>query len=502
MLLLLYILRKVVHMEHNNALHRRNKLLVNIVWGMLALGIVVNLLTGAGMDSNIALASVGIVTCGVATLMTYKRWAERYVMYVISSIITLLTILLIYTGPVITTYFLVYVNLTIMTLYSSFRAIMFSTVLGAATTAFLLNSQFRDDLFGNNAPLTICLYLGLIAVPLLVSSRFSEQLQKEAATQREQAEVERDRNKAVVDQASESLVVLNTFSSGLKSNVQSTSQISASVTTSFNDIAVSMGEQTSSVTQISESIQVIENGIADLVQRASDMRVLSGNSSQLAASGSHEAQLLIEQMVRMNDSINAAVSIMNDLKEQSVQIGDIVSTIRNISSQTNLLALNAAIEAAHAGEAGRGFAVVANEIRKLAETSGQSTEEISRILETIQDQTNEAAKRIGLGQEIAVVSGQTAEQMAEKLSDLSGNSQNLVEQAAEVEQSSGSVYGEYSKIADEMVTVASITEENTASVQEIAASLVTQDKQFHDIVDSFNQLDKLASEMKNLTERK
>ena len=53
-----------------------------------------------------------------------------------------------------------------------------------------------------------------------------------------------------------------------------------------------------------------------------------------------------------------------------------------------------------------------------------------------------------------------------------------------------------------MVTVASITEENTASVQEIAASLVTQDKQFHDIVDSFNQLDKLASEMKNLTERK
>src|SRR5690606_30872322 len=127
---------------------------------------------------------------------------------------------------------------------------------------------------------------------------------------------------------------------------------------------------------------------------------------------------------------------------------------RNISSQTNLLALNAAIEAAHAGEAGRGFAVVANEIRKLAETSGQSTEEISRILESIQDQTNEAAKRIGIGQEIAVVSGQTAEQMAEKLGDLNFNSEELVEQAAEVEQSAGSVYGEYSKIADEMVTVA------------------------------------------------
>jgi len=489
-------------MEHNNALHRRNKLLVNIVWGMLALGMAVNVLTGAGMNSNIVLAVVGVFTCGVATIMTYRRWAERYVMYVISSIITLLTILLVQTDPIITTYFLVYVNLTIMTLYSSFRAILFSTILGSATTAYIINSKLRDEMFGNNAPLTICLYLGLIAVPLIVSSRFSEQLQKEAATQREHAESERDRSQAIVDQASESLIVLNTFSSGLKSNVHSTSQISASVTTSFNDIAVSMGEQTSSVTQISQSIQVIENAIAELVQRTSDMRVLSGNSSKLAASGSSEAQLLVEQMERMNDSINAAVSIMNALKEQSVQIGDIVSTIRNISSQTNLLALNAAIEAAHAGEAGRGFAVVANEIRKLAETSGQSTEEISRILESIQDQTNEAAKRIGFGQEIAVVSGQTAEQMAEKLGDLNSNSEHLVDQAAEAEQSAGSVYGEYSKIADEIVNVASITEENTASVQEIAASLVTQDQQFRDIVESFNQLDKLASEMKNITERK
>lgn len=489
-------------MEHNHALHRRNKLLVKIVWGMLALGLAVNLLTGAGTDSNIVLAAVGSTTCGIATLLTYKRWMERYVMYIISSIITLLTLLLIQTGPVITTYFLVFVNLSIMTLYSSFRAIVFSSFLGAGLTAFLLLGPYKDDLFEGHDPMTICLYLGLIATPLLVSTRFSEQLQKEATLQRENAVAERDRSQSIVDQAAESLRVLNTFSSGLKHNVQATSSISTEVTAAFGDIAVSMGEQTSSVTEISQSIQTIEQGMSALVLRTSEMRLLSDNSAQLAAGGSNDAQSLMGQMERMNESILSAVAIMDELKEQSRQIGDIVTTIRNLSKQTNLLALNAAIEASRAGEAGRGFAVVASEIRKLAETSGQSTEEVSLILESIHSKTNEAAARIALGREIAAESGMAAQQMVETMETLENNSGQVEAQSVQVEQSADNLHREYQKMTDEMVTVATITEQNMASIEEIAASMTTQDTQFREIADSFVQLDELASELKRLTERK
>lgn len=489
-------------MDYNDTIYRRNKLLVKIVWGMLILGIAVNLMTGAGMDSNIVLAVVGSVTCGAATLMTYKRFMERYVMYIISSIITLLTLLLIQTGPVITTYFLVYVNLSIMTLYSNIRAITFSTIIGACLTAYLLMSPYKDPLFTTNAPLTICLYLAMIATPLIVSTKFTEQLQREAKLERENAEIERDRSQSIIDQASESLTVLNNFSSNLKTNIHSTSQISSEVTGSFSTIAISMGEQTSSVSEISNSIQTVEQGMASLVQGTTDMHTLSKSSAELALGGNDDAKILIERMNVMNDSIQSAVAIMNELKEQSRQIGDIVVTIRSLTNQTNLLALNAAIEAAHAGEAGRGFAVVASEIRKLAETSGQSTEEVRVILESIQEKTNQAAEQIIMGQQIAAESGLAAEHMAEKLEVLTANSSQVEAQSVQVQQSAGSLHQEYFKIADEIVTVAAITEQNMASVQEMSASMTTQDEQFRDIADSFVQIDSLASELHALTERK
>src|SRR5690606_8238882 len=128
---------RLILMSRSDTLHRRNKLLVNIIWGMLILGIVVDYLTAAPAASIIVLAIVGFITCGTATLMTYKRWLSDYVMYFIPVIVTVLTLLLIITGPIITTYFLVFVNLGIMTLYNNFRAIAFSALLGTGLTVYL-----------------------------------------------------------------------------------------------------------------------------------------------------------------------------------------------------------------------------------------------------------------------------------------------------------------------------------------------------------------------------
>ena len=489
-------------MESKEALFRRNKLLVKIVWGMLLLGLAVNFMTGVGMDSTIALAGVGSVTCGFATFVTYKRIIERYVMYIISLIIILLTLLLIYTGPVITTYLLVYVNLAVLTLYTNFRAITFATFLSAGLTLYFLLSPLKEELFGDSSPITILLNLALIAIPLVVSTKFSEQLQKETELQRVTVEFERDRSQSIVNQAIESVSVLNDFSSSLKTNVQSTSQISTEVTASFENIAISTGEQTESVSAINSSIHKIEQRMATLVKGSSDMYALSNSSVQLATGGNDDAQLLIERMDQLNENTQSTVVLMNELEEQSRQIGDIISTIRGISEQTNLLALNAAIEAAHAGEAGRGFAVVASEIRKLAEISGQSAEEVKAILESIQQKTNQAANQVIVGKQIVVESGNAAEQMVEKLGVLKTNSSEVEAQSIEVQQSAASLHQEYLKISEEMTTVAAITEENMAAVQQISASMKTQDKQFKDIADSFVQLDSLTSELKTLTEQK
>jgi methyl-accepting chemotaxis protein len=93
-------------------------------------------------------------------------------------------------------------------------------------------------------------------------------------------------------------------------------------------------------------------------------------------------------MQEINTKVNDTARKILSLGEKSQSIGNITKLIDDIADQTNLLALNAAIEAARAGEVGRGFAVVAQEVRKLAERSSESTEEIRQVINEIQGETN------------------------------------------------------------------------------------------------------------------
>lgn len=487
-------------MTRSDTLHRRNKLLVNIIWAMLLLGVGVDFITGAPLRSIIVLVIVGFITCGIATIMTYRRWLSDYVMYFIPIIVSVLTLLLVITGPIITTYFLIFVNLGIMTLYSNFRAVAFSALLGIILSIYLFISPYKTEMFGDNSPVTIMLYLVLIAAPLLASAKFSERLQAEAANQRESAIAEKNRTQAIIDRISASLQVLHGFNSNLKQNVTSTSMISQEVTSAFSEVTSSIETQTTSISDISESIRIIEHTVASLATHSTEMRALSENSVKRTQSGSEGAEQLTKKIDHVHETIDTSVVLMEELNEQNKRISDIVATINHISSQTNLLALNAAIEAAQAGEHGKGFAVVSSEIRKLAESSRQSTEQISQILENIRVKTDQAAEQIIRGQQTIVESRDVTKHVTEVMNSLSGDSMKVEEQSAQVQLFADQVHSQYTKIAEEIGTIAGTTEENMAQIEEMAASMTTQDNRISDIKQSFLQLDELATDLNKMTE--
>lgn len=484
-----------------DTLHRRNKLLVNIIWGMLLLGLAVDVLTGAGMDSIIMLLLVGTVTCGIATVLTYKRWLTTYIMFILSAIITLLTLLLMLTGPILTTYLLVYVNLAIMTLYASSRAIAFSSFMGVLLTTYFFLSPDRAAIFGDNAPMTMYMYFALFAVPLFVSTRFSEKLQKEMHKQSEHAIQEKNKSFDLIQQVSASLSMLHEFSSNLKQNATSTGTISREVTAAFGEITASTETQTASITDISESITAIEQSVTSLANRATEMSQLSMSTAQLTADGREEAASLEAQMTQAHETIDSSVQLMNELDSQSSLIRDIVASIKHISTQTNLLALNAAIEAARAGEHGRGFAVVSNEIRKLAESSQQSTEQIEGILEDIRSKTSQAAAQVLQGQQSVASGSEAAQKVIQVMRALARDASHLESQSAQVNSAADGLNREYTRITDQMVTIAGITEENMASIQEMSANMQTQDSRIRDILESFLQLDTLTNDLARMAKR-
>lgn len=148
--------------------------------------------------------------------------------------------------------------------------------------------------------------------------------------------------------------------------------------------------------QAEESVRTLSavEGLAMSMRQVAETANASSDSAKQVLQATERGREAVQETVEDMQSIRAAVQRMSKqvkaLGDRSLEISQIVSTIREIANQTNLLALNAAIEAAGAGEAGARFAVVADQVRKLAESSTQATREIADLVKVIQTETQDA----------------------------------------------------------------------------------------------------------------
>ncbi|MFZ2960361.1 MAG: methyl-accepting chemotaxis protein [Candidatus Ozemobacteraceae bacterium] len=162
------------------------------------------------------------------------------------------------------------------------------------------------------------------------------------------------------------------------------------ISRSSNYIANTLEATTASIQEVSTSAQTIAD-------RSSKAAGNSAEASSIATEGRKAVAETIETMESIKDEVLGLESVIEDLNSASKQIGEIVNTITNIAYQTNLLALNAAIEAARAGEHGQGFTVVAEEVRKLAEESGEAAEDIGKKVKGMLEKTGTAVQSINKG---------------------------------------------------------------------------------------------------------
>ncbi|WP_371919506.1 methyl-accepting chemotaxis protein [Pseudomonas sp. SDI] len=207
--------------------------------------------------------------------------------------------------------------------------------------------------------------------------------------------------------------------------------------------------------------------ITQISAHAHSARVISAESEQLASSGGQVILGVVEGMNRIAEVVSQSSGNITALDASSEDIHSIIQVIKGIAEQTNLLALNAAIEAARAGEAGRGFAVVADEVRNLATRTTQSTQEISAMIERIQNSARDAVanmqscvSRVDEGVTLARQAGVSINEIRE----------GAHHAAAMVEEISQTI-GEQSKASDEMAqrveVIAEKSRTNTHSMQDL-----------------------------------
>ncbi|MGM7447969.1 HAMP domain-containing protein [Idiomarina loihiensis] len=181
--------------------------------------------------------------------------------------------------------------------------------------------------------------------------------------------------------------------------------------------------------------------------------------------------------------IKGASEVIDQLSENSKNIGGILDVIRGIADQTNLLALNAAIEAARAGEQGRGFAVVADEVRTLASRTQESTEEIQDMIENLQNDSQRAVTVMNKGREQAELSVQQSDEAAQAL-------QSITESVHQASDSSNHI----ANAAKEQSSTAQDISERLESIVSIAEQTASGSKQ---TAQASNEVAKLADELQD-----
>jgi len=172
------------------------------------------------------------------------------------------------------------------------------------------------------------------------------------------------------------------------------------------------------ITEMVQSIQEVANNTRSAADTAEQSNTQVHEGFQLFTHAEQATEELQSTMENASDSIKL-------LESNADNIGSVVDVIRGISEQTNLLALNAAIEAARAGEQGRGFAVVADEVRTLAQRTGESTEEIQKIIEKLQSDTQSTVSMISHGQD-------KSQETSEKVKNAGETLQSILDSVTEI----------------------------------------------------------------------
>lgn len=454
-----------------------------------------------GQDYGIKVATVTGIASALCLILLFLKLPDTFKRYTICMIPFVLCLILGYRTDSIGSYTNIYlVTFCMAALYFKTKGILvhglavnivliaFAFLLPDKTYEVMGLKNFISNMFSFNCCFIVLYFL----------VKWGNEYLNHAIESGQKSEELFDKLSQTLESIDSHTEILNNSILHINEGTQDLKNTSNSVTSSVDEITKGVEETAQSIANVAHIMTDADKTVKSTSELASNIEYLNKETSATISKNSEGIEQVTEQMDKIKDAIHSAVTTVTDLHMKMDEINTSLSGITSIATQTNMLALNASIEAARAGDAGRGFAVVAEEVRQLAEQSSQTASDINRIILSLKESVEAALTKVKQGSNAVEIGTSVVVDIKrdfEKMNNyFSVIDENIVTENKLIKE----VTDIFKEIQDNLQNVSAISEEQSASTEQIAAFMQQQNDKIQQFAISVNEIKDMSAKLKSI----